>query len=76
MWVKLPEEVDRSRLRELATARHILYAMGQAFHAHDEDVAYLRLAFGWIDRDDIPAGIRLLATCVREAMPAAVAASV
>jgi hypothetical protein len=37
------------------------------------DVAYLRLAFGWIEKDDIPEGIRLLAECVREAMPAPVA---
>jgi DNA-binding transcriptional MocR family regulator len=35
-------------------------------------VAYLRLAFGWIANDDIPEGVRLLAECVREAMPAAV----
>jgi 2-aminoadipate transaminase len=71
VWVKLPEDVDRARLRELAAARHILYATGQAFHAHDEDVAYLRLAFGWIDRADIREGIRALASCVRESLPTA-----
>jgi 2-aminoadipate transaminase len=70
VWIKLPEDVDRVRLRELAAARHIIYATGQAFHAHGEDVAYLRLAFGWIDREDIQEGVRLLAECVREAMPA------
>jgi 2-aminoadipate transaminase len=72
LWVKLPEQVDRVRLQELATARGITYATGQAFHALNEDVAYLRLAFGWIANDDIPEGVRLLAECVREAMPAAV----
>ena len=71
VWVKLPEQVDRVRLRELATERNILYATGQAFHAQDEDVPYLRLAFGWIEREDIPVGIQLLAECVRAAMPAA-----
>jgi 2-aminoadipate transaminase len=70
VWIKLPEDVDRVRLRELAAARHIIYATGQAFHAQDEDVAYLRLAFGWIDREHIQEGVRLLAECVREAMPA------
>lgn len=69
VWIKLPEEVDRARLQELAAARHVVYATGQAFHANNEDVAYLRLAFGWIDREDIQAGVRLLAECVREAMP-------
>jgi DNA-binding transcriptional MocR family regulator len=70
MWIKLPEDVDRVRLRALADARHITYATGQAFHAYNEDVPYLRLAFGWINRDDIADGVRLLAECVRESMPA------
>ena len=74
LWVKLPEDVDRGRLKGLAAEHRILYSTGQAFHAHDQDVAYLRLAFGWIDREDIPDGIRLLARCVCEAMPAAVGA--
>ena len=60
-------EVDRKRLQELATARGITYSTGQAFHALNEDVAYLRLAFGWIDKHDIPEGVRLLAQCMREA---------
>jgi 2-aminoadipate transaminase len=70
VWVKLPEQVDRVRLRELAADANILYASGQAFHAQDQDVPYLRLAFGWIDREDIPVGVKLLAECVRAAMPA------
>ncbi len=73
VWIKLPKDVDRTRLQELAAARHIIYASGRAFHAYDQDVAYLRLAFGWIDRDDIQEGVRRLAECVREATPAAVA---
>ncbi len=72
VWVKLPEDVDRARLKDLATARNITYATGQAFHAHEQDVPYLRLAFGWIERDDIPVGVRLLAECVRESLPAKV----
>jgi len=72
LWVKLPEEVDRLRLQELAEARGITYATGQAFHALNQDVAYLRLAFGWIDKKDIAEGVRQLAECVRQAMPARV----
>jgi 2-aminoadipate transaminase len=70
LWVKLPEEVDRRRLQELAVARGITYHLGQSFHASNEDVPYLRLAFGWIDKADIADGVRTLAECVREAMPA------
>jgi 2-aminoadipate transaminase len=72
LWVKLPEQVDRERLQELAVARGITYATGQAFHALNQDIPYLRLAFGWIEKDDIAEGVRLLAECVREAMPARV----
>ena len=70
VWVKLPEEVDRARIAELAAAGNITYATGQAFHAHNQDVPYLRLAFGWIDREDIPEGVHLLADCIRAATPA------
>jgi 2-aminoadipate transaminase len=70
LWVKLPEEVDRVRLQQLAAEHHIVYATGQAFHTYNENVPYLRLAFGWIAREDIPAGIRLLGQCIRASMPA------
>jgi 2-aminoadipate transaminase len=72
LWIKLPEHVDRGRLLELATARGITYATGQAFHALNQDIPYLRLAFGWIDKQDIAEGVRLLAECVRQTTPAAV----
>src|SRR5215471_1711032 len=42
LWVKLAPEVDRARLQELASARGIVYATGQAFHAANDNVAYLR----------------------------------
>jgi 2-aminoadipate transaminase len=70
VWIRLPDDVDRARIQELAAARGITYATGQAFHALNKDVPYLRLAFGWIDKDDIAEGVRALADCVREAMPA------
>jgi 2-aminoadipate transaminase len=72
LWIKLPEQLDRTRLQELATARGITYATGQAFHALNEDIPYLRLSFGWIEKEDIAEGVRILAECIREAMPAEV----
>jgi 2-aminoadipate transaminase len=70
LWVRIPPEVDRARLQQLAGERGIQYATGQAFNAANEDVSYLRLAFGWIEADDIHDGIRALAECVRQATPA------
>jgi 2-aminoadipate transaminase len=72
VWIRLPDNVDRAHLHELALARGITYATGQAFHALNGDVPYLRLAFGWIDKAAIADGVRLLAECVREASPAMV----
>ncbi|MBV8713744.1 MAG: PLP-dependent aminotransferase family protein [Chloroflexi bacterium] len=68
LWVKLPPEVDRVRLQQLATEAGIVYSTGQAFQAENKDVAFLRLAFGWIEREEIAEGIRALAQCVRAAM--------
>jgi 2-aminoadipate transaminase len=70
VWVRLPEAVDRVRLQQLASERRITYGTGQAFDALGRDVPYLRLAFGWIAREDIPEGIAQLAGCVRAAQPA------
>lgn len=72
MWIKLPEGIDRARLWELAVARGLTYATGQAFHALGQDVAYLRLAFGWIDKDDIPEGVHLLAELMHQSVGAGV----
>ena len=72
LWIRLPPEVDRVRLQQLASDAGIVYSTGQAFNATNEDVPYLRLAFGWIDKEEIADGIRALAECVRAAMPARV----
>jgi DNA-binding transcriptional MocR family regulator len=66
----MPANVDRHRMWEAAAARGLTYHLGQAFHALGEDVPYLRLAFGWIEKDDIPDGIHLLAELMREHVPA------
>ena len=66
VWVRLPDDVDRERLFDLAQARGVMHAKGSAFHIHGEDVPYLRLAFGSIQPELIRDGIDLLADCVRE----------
>ena len=67
IWVKLPEATDTVKCEELAEARGIDYATGKAFHVHNEDVSYLRLAFGYASLKEIEEGIPKLAACVLEA---------
>lgn len=67
IWVKLPDDTDRAACEKLAESKGIDYATGRAFHVNDEDVPYLRLAFGYASLAEIEKGIPLLAECVRKA---------
>ncbi|MDA0710810.1 MAG: PLP-dependent aminotransferase family protein [bacterium] len=71
IWVKIPSSTDTLKCEQLADARGIDYATGKAFHVHNADVAYLRLAFGYASLKEIEQGIPKLAECVREAKKAA-----
>ena len=66
IWVKLPDATDVVACEQLAESRGIDYATGKAFHVYQEDVPYLRLAFGFTELDEIREGIPKLADCVRE----------
>ena len=66
-WLRLPEGVDVERLRALAGEAGIQYGSGRSFDAADREVSYLRLAFGFIARSDIPDGIAALADCLARA---------
>ena len=70
-WVKLPEGIDTGAIAASAKERNILYATGKAFSASDEDVPYLRLAFGYIDEELIDDGIGLMGECIEGAAPGA-----
>ena len=73
----LPAKADptRGRFRLFLRTAEFLWQEAHTFHATEQDVPYLRLAFGWIEREDIPVGVRLLAECVRGALPARVGAA-
>lgn len=62
-WLRLPAGTDVGRLRALASEAGIQYGAGRSFDAADQEVSYLRLAFGFINRADIPDGVAALATC-------------
>jgi 2-aminoadipate transaminase len=68
-WVRLPEGIDTQALQQLAKERNILYATGRAFDAADRDIPYLRLAFGYVNRDLIDEGVALLGECIEGAAP-------
>ncbi|HTO57770.1 MAG TPA: PLP-dependent aminotransferase family protein, partial [Pseudomonadales bacterium] len=67
LWLRLPDDVDRDRLQTLADQRGFRYARGRAFQVDNEDVAFLRLAFGHVPDEMIEQGIPVLADCIREA---------
>jgi len=67
LWLRFPDDVDRERLQQLADEQGFRYVRGRAFHVDNEDVPYLRLAFGHVPDAAIRAGIPVLARCIREA---------
>lgn len=67
LWLRFPDDVDRDKLQSLADQRGFKYARGRAFHVDNEDVPYLRLAFGHVPDAAIREGIPVLAQCIREA---------
>ena len=66
VWVRMPDDVDRKKLSELASERGVHYLPGIAFHYETKNVPYLRLAFGHLEDDTIRDGIPILAKCIRE----------
>ena len=67
IWVRLPEDVDRPKLFELAQHSGLAFLPGVAFHYANRNKPYLRLAFGHLTEEQIQAGIPVLARCIREA---------
>ncbi len=67
LWLRFPDDVDRDRLATLSEQRGFRYGRGRNFHVGNEDVPYLRLAFGHVPDDAIREGVGVLAQCIREA---------
>ena len=67
IWVRFPDDVDRSQLQALADERGIIYARGSNFHIRRQDIPYLRLAFGFASLDSILEGVQLLGECIHQA---------
>jgi len=66
VWLRLPDDVDRRKLHQLAQSRGLNYLPGVSFHVQTKNVPYLRLAFGHLTLDQIANGVPVLARCIRE----------
>ncbi|MFP6816960.1 MAG: PLP-dependent aminotransferase family protein [Pseudomonadales bacterium] len=66
VWVRIPDDVDRKKLYQLAQNRGFNYLPGVAFHVETKNVPYLRLAFGHLTLEQIAEGLPVLARCIRE----------
>jgi len=67
VWLRVPDDVDRRKLAEIADAAGVKYLPGVAFHYANRNKPYLRLAFGHLTEQQIQDGIPVLARCIREA---------
>lgn len=67
IWVRVPDATDVGRALRMASERGVVSAAGQAFSAADENVPYIRLAYGFPSIDDIRDGVPILAECVKAA---------
>jgi 2-aminoadipate transaminase len=67
VWVRVPDDVDRPKMYQLAQDNGLAYLPGVAFHYQNKNKPFLRLAFGHLTEEQIQEGIPVLARCIREA---------
>ena len=67
VWVRIPAATDTRKALQLAAERGVYYSLGQSFSAVNEDIPYLRIAFGFPTIEDIREGVPILAECIKEA---------
>jgi 2-aminoadipate transaminase len=67
IWVKLPDDVDPGRLKEIAVERGVDFAHGSDFHIRNDAGPYIRLAFGFPTVDEIEEGAVRLGESLRQA---------
>lgn len=67
IWVRFPDDVDRGKLWKTAQAAGVNYIPGASFHYRAANAPYLRLAFGHLTREQIAAGVTILARLLKEA---------
>lgn len=66
LWLRMPDDVDMGKLVATAGERNVFFMPGAVFHVQNEQVPYIRLAFGHVPDYLIEAGIPILAQCIKE----------
>ncbi len=74
IWIRLPEDVDPGRLKEIAVGLGVDFAHGSDFHIRNDAGPYIRLAFGFPTTAEIETGVARLGAAVRQARGSGVAA--
>ncbi len=74
VWVRIPSATDTQKAHQLAAERGVYYTPGRGFSAANEDIPYLRIAFGFPTIEEIREGVPILAECVKEAQGKGLAA--
>jgi len=67
VWVRLPDDTDMDKLRQIAADSNFYFAAGKEFHVERKEVPYLRLAFGHVPDELIKRGIPVLARSIQAA---------
>ena len=69
LWVTLPEGVDTVAMYDSALAAGVAYVAGSFFYLDGSHRNTMRLNFSYLARERMEAGVRLLASEIRKAMP-------
>lgn len=68
LWVRLPEHMDTKELFEEAIANNVAYVIGSAFHCDEGGNNTMRLNFSYPSEEQIPEGVKRLATAIKKTM--------
>jgi len=68
LWVRLPEHMNAKELFEEAIANNVAYVVGSAFHCDEGGKNTMRLNFSYPSEEQIPEGVKRLATAIKEMM--------
>jgi len=68
LWARLPEHMDAKELFEEAIANNVAYVVGSAFHCDEGGKNTMRLNFSYPSEEQIPEGVKRLATAIKKMM--------
>lgn len=74
VWLRLPNGIDSEAMRERAEERGVTYLSGQHCFADQVDREHIRLAFSYLEEQELRIGIRRLIETIRAEVRSAVSA--